>query len=213
MVDIIGVTNGVEPGTQRVVATIVDDDLPPAAGTLQFGAPAYSRAEGGGTATITVTRAGGSAGAVSVRYATADGTAGGGDYTAASGTLSWADGDASPKTFTVALLDDARFEFDETVLLALGDPSGGATLGTTATAVLTINDDDPAALGDAVAGGQPAGRGRRGGDRHRHPVRRVGAGRGRDARARRHGDERRRLHASRRDDHHPRGLACPGRSR
>src|SRR5262249_42301788 len=47
----------------------------PQPGTLQFSNAAYSVNENAGTATITVTRTGGSDGAVSVNYATSDGTA------------------------------------------------------------------------------------------------------------------------------------------
>ena len=66
-------------------------DVSAAAGALQLSADTYSVAEDGGTLTVTVDRVGGSAGAVSVDYATADGTATAGlDYTAASGTLTFA---------------------------------------------------------------------------------------------------------------------------
>jgi hypothetical protein len=113
------------------------------AGTLQLSSPTYSVSESGGTATITVTRAAGTIGAVSVNYATADGTANQpGDYTSSSGTLSWADGDTSPKTFTVTIINDALVEGNETVLLSLSSPTGGAALGTQSTATLTIIDDD-----------------------------------------------------------------------
>ena len=86
-----------------------------------------------------MTRIGGSNGAVGVSYATGTGTAiAGVDYTAASGTLSWAGGDAASKTFTVSITDDVVFEGDETVNLALSSPTGGATLGAPATAVLSL---------------------------------------------------------------------------
>ena len=45
-------------------------------GTLQFNAPIYSVNENGSSATITVTRTGGSNGAVGVSYTTSNGTAG-----------------------------------------------------------------------------------------------------------------------------------------
>src|SRR5205085_517991 len=55
----------------------------PPPGTLQFSNTAYSINENGGTATITVTRTGGSGGSVTVNYATSNGTAtAGSDYTA-----------------------------------------------------------------------------------------------------------------------------------
>jgi CSLREA domain-containing protein len=119
-------------------------------GSLQFSAPNFNDSETNAdhTATITVTRTGGSGGAVGVSYATSAGTAsssgGGADYTNASGTLSWAAGDSSPKTFTVPVKGDTTPEPDETVNLALGSPSGGATVGLASTATLTIvNDDAP----------------------------------------------------------------------
>ncbi|MGH2689648.1 MAG: Calx-beta domain-containing protein, partial [Actinomycetota bacterium] len=112
-------------------------------GTLQFSASAYSVGEGSGQATVTVTRAGGSAGSVAVSYATSNGTAAAGsDYIARSGTLSWADGDSASKTFTVPITDDAAVEGNETVNLALSAPGGGATLGGPSAAVLTITDND-----------------------------------------------------------------------
>ena len=70
------------------------------AGTLQLSSATYSTSEGAGSVTITVTRTGGSSGAVSVDYATADNTATApSDYAATSGTLNWADGDTASKNF------------------------------------------------------------------------------------------------------------------
>lgn len=119
---------------------------PPAGnpGTLALDNTAYSIAENGGSATIAVTRSGGSTGAVSVSYATSNATAtAGGDYTIANGTLNWADGDSASKTFTVPILDDLAREPDETVTITLSNVIGSATLGT-ASATLAITNDDPA---------------------------------------------------------------------
>jgi plastocyanin len=126
------------------VVTIVDDDNPPAqAGSLQFSAATYEAGESDGTATVTVTRAGGSDGVVTVGFATSDGTAtAGADYTATSGTLSWGNHDAAAKSFDVSVLDDTAVEDNETVNLALSGPTGGASLGTPQTATLTLLDDD-----------------------------------------------------------------------
>jgi hypothetical protein len=114
------------------------------AGALQFSNAAYAVNETGGNATITVTRSGGSTGAVSIDYATANGTAtAGSDYTPASGTLNFAAGETT-KTFTIPILNDALVEGLETIQLTLSNPTGGATLGSQATATLTITSDDVA---------------------------------------------------------------------
>ena len=110
-------------------------------GTLQFSAPTYivNENDSSGSATIKVTRTGGSNGAVGVSYATSNETANAGsDYTATSGTLSWANGDTSNKTFSVPITDDGVYEGNETLNLILKKPKGGATLGSPNTAVLTI---------------------------------------------------------------------------
>ena len=85
-------------------------------------------------------------------YAASNGTATtGSDYTAASGTVTFADGDAADKTFTVAISNDAVVEPDETVNLALSNPTGGATLGSPNTAILTIINDDVPDMPTAAA--------------------------------------------------------------
>jgi Leucine-rich repeat (LRR) protein len=113
------------------------------AGTLQFSSSIYSVTENGEQATITVTRTGGNDGAVSVDYATTDDTAiAGSDYSEAQGTLNWSDGDADAKNFPVTLIDDHLIEGNETLIISLGNVTGGAALGVPDTAVLTIIDND-----------------------------------------------------------------------
>jgi hypothetical protein len=122
--------------------TIGDNDV---AGTLQFKFPTYTVGESAGPAVITVTRTGGSAGGVLVNFATADGTAtalAAADYTATSGTLTFQQGNMSA-TFSVPITADSLVEGDETVLLTLTNPQGGATLGAQKTAVLTIKYAQP----------------------------------------------------------------------
>jgi Tol biopolymer transport system component len=111
-------------------------------GNLQFSAAAYSAHENSGSILITVTRTGGSDGGVSVAYATHDGTAvAGTQYTAVAGTLGFAAGQTSA-SFTVPLLHNPAVTDDTTLTLILTNAGGGAALGSPATAVLTINDDD-----------------------------------------------------------------------
>ena len=88
-------------------------------------------------------RSGDTADPVTVHYATSDGTAlAGADYAATSGTLTFAAGQTS-KSFSVSITNDSIAESDETLTLTLSSAIGsGATLGSPATAVLTILDND-----------------------------------------------------------------------
>ncbi len=113
-------------------------------GTLQFTTANFSGNEGGGSATISVTRTGGSFGPINVEYATGNGSANASaDYAIASGTLFWDDGDTSDKTFSVTIIEDVLVEQNETINLTLSNPGGGAALGAQSTAILTIVDNEP----------------------------------------------------------------------
>lgn len=132
----------------------------PVPGTLAFATGSYSVNEDAGHVTISVTRSGGSDGAVSLQYATVDGSAQApGDYTATSGTLNWADGDAGTKTISVPIIDDTRVEGDESFTLALSNVSG-TTLGAITTTTVTIHDNDSATPpDDGGSGGGTTGHG------------------------------------------------------
>jgi probable HAF family extracellular repeat protein len=140
---------GINPDGATHAFLLTPDNVAPSPcdqhGSLQFSSATYSVSESGTKATINATRTGGMAGAVSVDYATSDGTAttADNDYTSASGTLNFADGETS-KTFDVNVTNDSTFESDENVNLTLSNPTGSATLGVPATAVLTITNDDAA---------------------------------------------------------------------
>lgn len=129
-------------GNRTSVNTTLASPLP---GVLALSSPAYSVSEAGGSATVTVTRTGGTSGAVAVSYATSNGTAqAGSDYTLTSGTLNWAHGDAASKTFSVPVLQETTFEPDETLNIGLSAPTGGATLGNSSATLTIVNDDSPA---------------------------------------------------------------------
>lgn len=114
---------------------------PEVPGSLHLSASTYTVNESL-NATITLTRTGGSTGTVGVTYTLSAGTATSvADYTPASTTVSLADGETS-KTFPVIILDDTVDEPDETVALSLSSPTGGASIGATSAATLTITDDD-----------------------------------------------------------------------
>jgi hypothetical protein len=128
------------PSTASVA--IVENDAP---GVLQLEVPAYAVTEGG-TATLTVTRVGGSAGTVTVQYATSDGGSGaaaegGIDYAGTAGVLTFPGG-VTRKTITVPTRADRLLEGPETFTVALTNPDGGAALGVPAAAIVTIVDDE-----------------------------------------------------------------------
>lgn len=111
-------------------------------GVLRFENAVYSREESGGSATITVTRAGGLAGGVTVDVATVNGTAvAGAHYTAVARALTFGAGQTSA-SFSVPLLDNGVSEASRWLSLVLSTPAGGATLGTPSSAVLWIVNDD-----------------------------------------------------------------------
>ena len=84
--------------------------------------------------------------AISVEYATQDGTAtAGSDYTSTSGTLQFAAGDTS-KTVEVPLLDDDHDEGSETFKLVLSNPSGAVVTDSEATGTIRNRDPLPRAL-------------------------------------------------------------------
>jgi Calx-beta domain-containing protein len=109
-------------------------------GTLEFSSTNYTAQPNDTSATITVNRLGGSAGAAQVTYATTtDGTAiAGQDYVATSGTLNWADGDTASKTFSITLLSNQSASTNKTIFLTLSNATGSAYLSPQTNAILTI---------------------------------------------------------------------------
>ncbi|WEK46398.1 MAG: Calx-beta domain-containing protein [Candidatus Andeanibacterium colombiense] len=115
------------------VGSITDNDSP----TLAI---ADASTTEGGTLSFTVTRGGDSSSAVSVSYATSNGTAtAGSDYTATSGTLSFASGETT-KTISVSTTDDAASESAETLTVTLSSPVGATLADATATGTIADND-------------------------------------------------------------------------
>ena len=93
---------------------------------------------------VTLSRA--ATNALTVDYATSDGSARAGeDYTAASGTLSFQAGESSG-TIEVAVLDDAHDEGEETLTLTLSNASGAVVTDGEATGTIENTDLMPAAL-------------------------------------------------------------------
>jgi plastocyanin len=124
------------------------------AGQTRFSADRFTVSENGGPASVTVERAGGSSGAVTVTVTTGGGTASAGsDFQSVSQAVSWTDGSSTVRTIQVPILDDLLREGTETVTLSLSGPTGGATLGAPTNAELRILDDEePASGGGGSAG-------------------------------------------------------------
>ena len=107
--------------------------------TPRLRAAAVSVGETTASATVTITRTGDVADAVTVNYATSDGTAtAGSDYTATSGTASFAAG-ATTATFPVPILTDLVTEGTETLTVTLSSPSMGVVVSP-ATSTVSITE-------------------------------------------------------------------------
>jgi len=140
-----------------LAVNIVEDDAPPSAGNLTLSGATYSASESAGSVQITVTRTGGSNGAVNVSYATRDRTAiAGSDYESASGTLTFQDGELS-RSIAIVLIDDSEAEGNEVFDIELSAASNGAGLNSPSEAAITITDNDRSAPATGGGGGGGGG--------------------------------------------------------
>jgi hypothetical protein len=160
-VTLTNVTGGASLGTPASTAVTILDDGD--AGTLGFAASSYSVREDAGTVTLAVTRTGGSSTACQVSYTTTSTAVGSYaaygsvsfsnaapataalDYVAVGdGVLSFADGELV-QNITITILDDAVYESpDEWFDVALSGATGGASVGSTSAARVTVTDDGDA---------------------------------------------------------------------
>jgi choice-of-anchor B domain-containing protein len=135
--------------------------LATSAGQIGFIGTAGTVTESAGSMVVRVQRSGGYMGDVSIQYSTSDGTATvGGDYSATSGTLTWPAGDATERTFTIPITNDAQNESDESLVVTISNPNGGASIEGAAAFNVTITNDD----GVQSPGGGGGGGGVMGGD-------------------------------------------------
>ena len=122
-------------------AWVDSDPATPPALSVADAAVAEPGAGQSATLDFVVTLSHAAAAAVTVNYATSNGTAtAGADYTAATGTLTFAAGET---TKTVSVLNDAHDEGSETLTLTLSNASGAVIKSDGATATGTITNDDP----------------------------------------------------------------------
>jgi hypothetical protein len=103
-------------------------------------ASAYSASQASGSVSLKVMRGGVATAAISIDYATSNGTAASGtDYTATRGTLNWAENDSTLRTIAVPINNAKPFAGSRTFLLALTDPSAGTAIGSPGSASVTIS--------------------------------------------------------------------------
>ena len=130
-------------GTSTYTYTINDNDSPPLA-TVGFAAPASTVSENISSANLPVSLSAAQLVPITVHYAPVGGTAIGGevDYTLTAGTLTFAPGD-TVKFIPMTITDDTINESNETVVVALNNPSGALLTANTAH-TLTISNTAPA---------------------------------------------------------------------
>ena len=95
-----------------------------------------------GKASLVLERTKGSDGTVGVTWTTKDQSAiSGKDYVGGTGTVVFEHAEQI-KTIDIAINDDKEFEKDESFVIELKNPTGGATLGRLQRTVVTIVNDD-----------------------------------------------------------------------
>ena len=140
----------------RLTRTVADEGHDGAAGPGISVADAQVHESAGTPLAFRVTLAEARTSAVSVRYATSDGSAtAGADYVAASGVVRFEAGE-TVKTVHVAVLEDAHDEGEETMTLTLSSPFGAEVSNGVATGTIVNTDAMPRAwlgrFGRTVAG-------------------------------------------------------------
>lgn len=135
------------------VALTADASASASASTLALSAADSSAQQSDNAVTLMVNRSGAPSAAVSVSYATADGSGVAGSlYTSKSGTLQWAANDTSAKTITVPISNASPYAGNKSFQVTLSNPSGSASLGSPSTETVTV-------AGDASSGGSSGGSG------------------------------------------------------
>ncbi len=154
-VNLLGAVNARLDNTQdhlnHGTLTIANDESgDPGPWHVEFGSRTYSVTEGAGSAWITLARAAGSSEPTAVFWSVGGSATHGLDYTGI-----WENGAAGPRgtvyfaadetirTFEIPIVDDGVYEGDETVVLFVRNPTGGAVRAPNKVAILTIHDNDP----------------------------------------------------------------------
>jgi len=141
VVEIVGVTNGTESGTQQVTLTIIDDDPPPSVSLALAGSPFV---ETGGSATVSAQLSTVSAFPVTVNFSFTGSATLNTDYAASTSSIIILPGQTSG-SITLTALSDIGDEPDETVIVDISSVNNGTENGTQRVTA-TITDDDPTPL-------------------------------------------------------------------
>ena len=132
--------NTIDIGSVEVSAT----PPPPDRGSVSILPTTVNVAESVGTVPFTITRSGGSDGAVSVQVATQNVTAAApADYTAISQAVTFADGESGSKSVNLTIIDDAKDEDAESLKVRLSGPTNGLTIGNAEATITIVDNDDP----------------------------------------------------------------------
>ncbi|KJE98052.1 ephrin type-A receptor 4a [Capsaspora owczarzaki ATCC 30864] len=134
-----------EMGTFSSAELVVQDTVD-AHGVLAFSAASFTGSEESGAVVVTITRARGLFGSVSVRLTTSSGTAlEGSDFVGLDTTIVFDAGVSSVST-AITVIDDTIPELAENFVVALSSPTGGAILSSSnpIQTVCTISENDDA---------------------------------------------------------------------
>lgn len=158
---------GATIGDGSATGTITNDDVAPPLPTLSVGDITFAEGSEGapGQGMFLITLSAASATAVTVNFATADGTAhAGSDYVATNGSITFAPGETS-KMVHVSAIGDGAVEPNKTFSLVLTSPTGATIADGTAGGTITNDDSaDPqpglptlTVADTSVAEGNPGG--------------------------------------------------------
>ncbi len=133
-------------GTQKYFSfRLTEEGGAVGAGTVSLSQDVAMAGEGTGLGSnptlLSAHREGGSRGEVSVTVdRVPGGTAGAGDLHGLPAVLTWADGETGLKSFSLKPVADGLLEGEETLEIALSEPTGGVVIGEDASAQVTIED-------------------------------------------------------------------------
>jgi Calx-beta domain len=148
-------TPATSPTTQSTAESTTQDAQQRGCWGWEFGNPrvalcasSYTVTQSAGSVSVVVKRGGTATTAISVDYATSNGTAiAGTDYTAASGVLQWAENDWTPRTIAIPIATAVAFSGNRSFNMVLGKPSKGVSIVYPGNGTVTIAGAASATVG------------------------------------------------------------------